>query len=71
MRQTVRTTQTVRTKLKTFGQDTSGAVTVDWVVLTAAIVGLAMIVLTPIGFTTDSAARGVSDYISSIDVGNQ
>ena len=33
----------------TFRADTSGAVTVDWVVLTAAIVGLAAAVLTHIG----------------------
>lgn len=59
----------MRTTLKTFGKDTSGAVTVDWVVLTAAIVGLGMIVLIPIAFTTDSSAQGVSDYIGNINVG--
>ena len=55
--------------LKSFGKDESGAVTVDWVVLTAAIVGLGMIVLVPIAFTTDSSAQGISDYISNINVG--
>ena len=30
---------------KTFKSDESGAVTVDWVVLTAAIVGLGMVVM--------------------------
>ena len=59
----------MRTTLKTFGKDISGAVTVDWVVLTAAIVGLGMIVLIPIAFTTDSSAQGVSDYIGNINVG--
>ncbi len=54
---------------KTFVKDCSGAVTVDWVVLTAAIVGLGMIVLVPIAFTTHSSAQGVSDYISNINVG--
>ncbi|HSF62905.1 MAG TPA: pilus assembly protein [Paracoccaceae bacterium] len=34
---------------KTFKSDESGAVTVDWVVLTAAIVGLGMVVMTTVG----------------------
>jgi Flp pilus assembly pilin Flp len=34
---------------KGFKSDESGAVTVDWVVLTAAIVGLGMVVMTTVG----------------------
>jgi Flp pilus assembly pilin Flp len=34
---------------KKFNNDESGAVTVDWVVLTAAIVGLGMVVMTTVG----------------------
>ena len=34
---------------KTFKNDEAGAVTVDWVVLTAAIVGLGMVVMTTVG----------------------
>jgi Flp pilus assembly pilin Flp len=34
---------------KSFSKDESGAVTVDWVVLTAAIVGLGMVVVTSVG----------------------
>jgi Flp pilus assembly pilin Flp len=34
---------------KGFKNDESGAVTVDWVVLTAAIVGLGMVVMTTVG----------------------
>ena len=34
---------------KTFKTDESGAVTVDWVVLTAAIVGLGMVVMQTVG----------------------
>ena len=34
---------------KTFKNDEAGAVTVDWVVLTAAIVGLGMVVLGTVG----------------------
>jgi Flp pilus assembly pilin Flp len=33
----------VTMKLRTFRDDPSGAVTVDWVVLTAALIGLAII----------------------------
>jgi len=41
---------------KTFKNDESGAVTVDWVVLTAAIVGLGIAVLMSVsGSTTDLA----------------
>ena len=34
---------------KAFHKDEAGAVTVDWVVLTAAIVGLGMVVMTTVG----------------------
>jgi Flp pilus assembly pilin Flp len=34
---------------KAFRRDESGAVTVDWVVLTAAIVGLGMVVMVVVG----------------------
>ncbi len=44
--------------MKTFKNDESGAVTVDWVVLTAAIVGLGIAVLTAVstqvGVVTDA-----------------
>ncbi len=47
--------------IKTFKRDEDGAVTVDWVVLTAAIVGLGIAVLASVsGGTT-----GLADKISS------
>ncbi len=49
--------------------DDSGAVTVDWVVLTAAIVGMAILVLTPIAYGTGSVSQGTADYITSVNVG--
>jgi Flp pilus assembly pilin Flp len=55
--------------LKTFARDESGAITVDWVVLSAAIIGLGMVVLIPIAYSSGSSAQGISDYISGIDVG--
>jgi len=43
---------------KSFKNDESGAVTVDWVVLTAAIVGLGIVVITSVqsSLTTTTAA---------------
>ena len=37
---------------KNFAKDESGAVTVDWVVLTAAIVGLAIAIMASVGQST-------------------
>ena len=41
---------------KSFKNDESGAVTVDWVVLTAAIVGLGMVVMTRVGTSVTGLA---------------
>ena len=47
---------------KNFAKDESGAVTVDWVVLTAAIVGLGLAVMTVVGpAITDAADLIVED----------
>lgn len=59
----------MRKTIREFLLDTDGAVTVDWVVLTAAIVGLGMAVLMPIAFTTDSAAVSIGNSIGSYDAG--
>ncbi|MEO6300663.1 MAG: pilus assembly protein [Paracoccaceae bacterium] len=45
---------------KTFKSDESGAVTVDWVVLTAAIVGLGMVVMTTVGGGIQTLANSVA-----------
>ena len=45
---------------KTFKSDESGAVTVDWVVLTAAIVGLGMVVMTTVGGGITGLATGIA-----------
>jgi Flp pilus assembly pilin Flp len=39
----------LRNMFKAFRSDESGAVTVDWVVLTAAIVGLGLVVMQTVG----------------------
>jgi Flp pilus assembly pilin Flp len=52
-----------------FWKDQDGAVTVDWVVLTAAVIGLGMVVLMPVAFATTSATNGVAAYVASVPVG--
>jgi len=51
-----------------FIKDESGAVTVDWVVLTAAIVGLGIAVLTSVGKGTTTMAGKISTHMSTQDV---
>jgi Flp pilus assembly pilin Flp len=44
---------------KSFKNDEAGAVTVDWVVLTAAIVGLGLVVMTTVSGGLQTAATGI------------
>ena len=57
--------------IKTFRNDEDGAVTVDWVVLTAAIVGLGIAVLTSVGGGTmeasNNAAGDIVDAATAVD----
>jgi len=53
---------------KNFSRDESGAVTVDWVVLTAAIVGLGIAVLTSVSGGTTSLATKISNEINNMSV---
>lgn len=48
-----------------FRKDEDGAVTVDWVVLTAAIVGLGIAVLAAVGGGTTSLADKISSQLNS------
>lgn len=52
-----------------FLKDELGAITVDWVVLSAAVIGMGMVVLVPVAFSTDSSAGGIANYISNVNVG--
>ncbi|MCV6593594.1 MAG: hypothetical protein OIF48_11620 [Silicimonas sp.] len=52
-----------------FLKDESGAVTVDWVVLTAAIVGLGLAVLTSVSGGTTSLAGKISSHMATASVG--
>ncbi|MEO0859853.1 MAG: hypothetical protein AAFY65_04515 [Pseudomonadota bacterium] len=51
--------------IKTFSADESGAVTVDWVVLTAALVGLGLAVMTVISGGIDNLSNDVSNVMES------
>ena len=49
--------------IKNFRNDESGAVTVDWVVLTAAIVGLGIAVMASVAGGVDELGTGISDNL--------
>ena len=50
---------------KSFKNDEAGAVTVDWVVLTAAIVGLGMVVMTSVGGGIETLGQTVVDDLGA------
>ncbi len=54
---------------KSFKNDESGAVTVDWVVLTAAIVGLGMVVMTQVGSSITGLAGEIAADLDARDAG--
>ena len=56
--------------MKTFHNDEDGAVTVDWVVLTAAIVGLGIAILTTVQTGTQTLADNISGKLEGITVTN-
>ena len=51
--------------IKNFRRDEDGAVTVDWVVLTAAIVGLGIAILTSVGNGTTALGSKVSSQLNA------
>lgn len=56
--------------IKNFRADEDGAVTVDWVVLTAAIVGLGIAVLVSVSAGVNDLGTKISSELSdNIDVG--
>ncbi len=54
--------------MQNFKRDEDGAVTVDWVVLTAAIVGLGIAVLTSVSGGTTSLADKISSNLATMTV---
>lgn len=57
--------------IKRFSRDEDGAVTVDWVVLTAAIVGLAVVAFNTIGDGTEDLIDGIAADLSSVAPASQ
>jgi hypothetical protein len=51
------------TRIKAFLRGEDGAVTVDWVVLTASIISMSLVVLLLIYQATDDASAGLTDSI--------
>lgn len=52
-----------------FVNDESGAVTVDWVVLTAAIVGLGLVVMTSVGGGITTLTGKVTGSLNTMSTG--
>lgn len=52
---------------KNFSKDEDGAVTVDWVVLTAAVVGLGLIVMGAIRPAISNLSNGIASEINDAD----
>ena len=48
-----------------FSKDESGAVTVDWVVLTAALVGIALVVINTIKVGINEASTDIKNELTS------
>ncbi|MFN6924520.1 MAG: hypothetical protein ACK4P8_02630 [Tabrizicola sp.] len=53
------------TKFAAFLKDETGAVTVDWVVLTAAVVGLGLVVFNLIRPAVSSLAQQIGDEVNA------
>ena len=56
-------------QLLAFAKAEDGAITVDWVVLSAAVIGLGMVVLIPIAFSTESSTQMIAEQIVNQPVG--
>jgi Flp pilus assembly pilin Flp len=52
--------------IKNFRKDEDGAVTVDWVVLTAAVVGLAVAAYTSIETGASGLTSNTADYMTDV-----
>lgn len=52
-----------------FATKECGAVTVDWVVLSAAVIGMGMLVLEPVAFSASGTSNKIANDIENIQVG--
>lgn len=55
--------------IKSFAKNENGAVTVDWVVLTAAIVGLGLVVMQTVGGGVETLSTNVKTSVAGQTVG--
>ncbi len=53
--------------IKTFAKSESGAVTVDWVVLTAALVGLGLAVMAVVSTGVEDLSTSIAGDLTAID----
>ena len=53
--------------IKTFFSSESGAVTVDWVVLTAALVGLGLAVMSVVSGGIENLSNDISTSLAGVD----
>ena len=58
----------MRTFLRRLREDEDGAVTVDWVVLTAGIVGMTLVVVAGLVSAATDPADGVAAWLSAHEV---
>lgn len=58
----------MKSAIKKFLRSDSGAVTVDWVVLTAAIVALAGVAFTSIQTASGGVGTNVGTYLTNVEV---
>ncbi|MBQ0806308.1 MULTISPECIES: hypothetical protein [unclassified Sulfitobacter] len=56
--------------IKNFNKDESGAVTVDWVVLTAAVVGLAVAAYSSIETGASNLTSNTNSYMGTVTPGS-
>ena len=56
------------TMIKNFRAEEEGAVTVDWVVLTAAVVGLGVLALIAVRGGTETLTNNISDALGNVSV---
>lgn len=55
-------------KIRNFMRKEDGAVTVDWVVLTAAVVALAGVAITSLQTASGGLGNTVGDYLTNVEI---
>ena len=55
-------------QIKSFAANESGAVTVDWVVLVAGLIGLAIAAMTAISNTTETLAANANTELAKVQM---